>query len=143
MDGWEDAKAAVIRERQALVRLAAGRAWSSVWCRHVLFPRQLPAGGVGRGVRGRGLPPRPSCPSLMTTLVPRSAVAGDARNDFDVEPGATGPTHFLSPGPPTAGVAQASGSTASRVPDPRLLPATIDLAALENGAVVNRCSNLF
>jgi allantoicase len=29
------------------------------------------------------------------------------------------------------------------VPDPRLLPATIDLAALENGAVVTGCSNMF
>ena len=29
------------------------------------------------------------------------------------------------------------------VPDPRLLPATIDLAASENGAVVTGCSNMF
>ncbi len=29
------------------------------------------------------------------------------------------------------------------VPDPRLLTATIDLAALENGAVVTGCSNMF
>jgi allantoicase len=29
------------------------------------------------------------------------------------------------------------------VPDPRLLPATIDLAALENGAAVTGCSNMF
>ena len=76
-----------------------------------------------------------------TTLVPRSAVAGDARNEFEVEPGQRA-THVRLTMFPDGGVARLR-VYGEPVPDPRLLPATIDLAALENGAVVTGCSNMF
>ncbi len=76
-----------------------------------------------------------------TTLVPRSAVAGDARNEFEVEPGQRA-THVRLTIYPDGGVARLR-VYGEPVPDPRLLPATIDLAALENGAVVTGCSNMF
>jgi allantoicase len=74
-------------------------------------------------------------------LVPRSAVAGDARNTFEVEPGRRA-THVRLTIFPDGGVARLR-VYGDPVPDPRLLPATIDLAALENGAVVTGCSNMF
>jgi allantoicase len=76
-----------------------------------------------------------------TTLVPRSPVAGDARNEFEVEPGLRA-THVRLTMFPDGGVARLR-VYGEPVPDPRLLPATIDLAALENGAVVTGCSNMF
>jgi allantoicase len=75
------------------------------------------------------------------TLVPRSPVAGDARNDFEVEPGQRA-THVRLTMFPDGGVARLR-VYGEPVPDPRLLPATIELAALENGAVVTGCSNMF
>ena len=76
-----------------------------------------------------------------TTLVPRSPVAGDAKNEFEVEPGRRA-THVRLTIYPDGGVARLR-VYGEPVPDPRLLPATIDLAALENGAVVTGCSNMF
>jgi allantoicase len=80
-----------------------------------------------------------------TTLVPRSTVAGDARNEFDVALSITGEqrfTHVRLTIFPDGGVARLR-VYGEPVPDPRLLPGTIDLAALENGAVVAGCSNMF
>jgi allantoicase len=76
-----------------------------------------------------------------TTLVPRSAVAGDARNEFDVAVEQRF-THVRLTIFPDGGVARLR-VYGEPVPDPRLLPASIDLAALENGAVVTGCSNMF
>ena len=75
------------------------------------------------------------------TLVPRSPVDGDARNAFEVEPGRRA-THVRLNIFPDGGVARLR-VCGEPVPDPRLLPATVDLAALENGAVVTGCSNMF
>jgi allantoicase len=76
-----------------------------------------------------------------STLVPRSAVAGDSRNEFDVAVEERF-THVRLTMFPDGGVARLRVH-GEPVPDPRLLPATIDLAALENGAVVTGCSNMF
>jgi allantoicase len=76
-----------------------------------------------------------------TTLVPRSTVAGDARNEFEVTVEQRF-THVRLTIFPDGGVARLRVH-GEPVPDPRLLPATIDLAALENGAVVTGCSNMF
>jgi allantoicase len=76
-----------------------------------------------------------------TALVPRSPVAGDARNEFDVT--ATERfTHVRLTIFPDGGVARLR-VYGEPVPDPRLLPGTIDLAATENGASVTDCSNMF
>ncbi len=76
-----------------------------------------------------------------TTLVPRSTVAGDARNEFEVAVERRF-THVRLTIFPDGGVARLR-VYGEPVPDPRLLPGTIDLAALENGAVVTGCSNMF
>jgi allantoicase len=79
--------------------------------------------------------------AAWTTLVPRSAVAGDSRNEFEVSVEQRF-THVRLTIFPDGGVARLRVH-GEPVPDPRLLPATIDLAALENGAVVTGCSNMF
>jgi allantoicase len=68
-------------------------------------------------------------------------VAGDARNEFEVAVERRF-THVRLTIFPDGGVARLRVH-GEPVPDPRLLPATIDLAALENGAVVTGCSNMF
>jgi allantoicase len=75
------------------------------------------------------------------TLIPRGAVAGDARNEFDVAVERRF-THVRLRIFPDGGVARLR-IYGEPIPDPRLLPSTIDLAALENGAVVTDCSNMF
>jgi allantoicase len=74
-------------------------------------------------------------------LVPRSALAGDSQNLFVV----TVPhrfTHIRLTIYPDGGVARfrVHGEV---VPDPRLLPAVLDLAATEHGGRVVACSNRF
>ena len=76
-----------------------------------------------------------------TTLVPRSSVDGDARNEFDVGVEQRF-SHVRLTMFPDGGVARLR-VYGEPVPDPRLLPGTIDLAAIENGAVVTGCSNMF
>jgi allantoicase len=75
-------------------------------------------------------------------LVPRSAVAGDAANRFDVE----APwrlTHLRLCLYPDGGVARLRAH-GEPVPDPRQLPpGGLDLAALEHGGEVTGCSNRF
>ena len=73
--------------------------------------------------------------------MPRSTVAGDSRNEFEVTVEQRF-THVRLTIFPDGGVARLRVH-GEPVPDPRLLPATIDLAALENGAVVTGCSNMF
>jgi len=79
--------------------------------------------------------------ATWSTLVRRSAVRGDTRNEFDVAVEERF-THVRLTMFPDGGVARLR-VYGEPVPDPRLLPATIDLAALENGAVVTGCSNMF
>jgi allantoicase len=68
-------------------------------------------------------------------------VAGDARNEFEVAVERRF-THVRLTIFPDGGVARLR-IYGEPVPDPRLLPGVIDLAALENGAVVTGCSNMF
>ncbi|BCB83550.1 hypothetical protein Psuf_008630 [Phytohabitans suffuscus] len=74
-------------------------------------------------------------------LVPRSALAGDTRNEFEVT-GAHRCTHVRLTIFPDGGVARlrVHGEV---VPDPTLLPAVFDLAAMEHGGQVTGCSDMF
>jgi allantoicase len=74
-------------------------------------------------------------------LVPRSRLAGDSRNEFPVDP-AHRVTHVRLTIHPDGGVARlrVHGEV---VPDPRLLPDVLDLAAVEHGGRVEACSNMF
>lgn len=76
------------------------------------------------------------------TLVPRSPLHGDCRNVFAVKPDRRF-THVRLRIYPDGGVARLRVHGVA-VPDPRLFPdGTLDLAAMENGAQVVGCSNMF
>jgi len=146
MDGWETRRrrepAGDGQGDAAIVRLGCGGVVRRVVVDTSYFTGNYPPEVSVEACGAEGYPsPAELAAAPWTTLVPRSPVAGDARNDFEVEPGQRA-THVRLTIYPDGGVARLR-VYGEPVPDPRLLPATIDLAALENGAVVTGCSNMF
>jgi allantoicase len=146
MDGWETRRrrdpAGDGQGDSAIVRLGCGGVVRRVVVDTSYFTGNYPPEVSVEACGAEGYPsPAELAGATWTTLVPRSPVAGDARNDFEVEPGRRA-THVRLTIFPDGGVARLR-VYGEPVPDPRLLPATIDLAALENGAVVVGCSNMF
>jgi allantoicase len=142
MDGWETRRRRSPGSDSAIIRLGGGGVVRRVVVDTSWFTGNYPP---EVSVEACGAEGYPSPDELATAewfmLVPRSAVAGDSRNTFEVEPGRRA-THVRLTIFPDGGVARLR-VYGEPVPDPRLLPATIDLAALENGAVVTGCSNMF
>jgi len=142
MDGWETRRRREPGSDAAIVRLGCGGVVRKVVVDTSYFTGNYPPEVSVEACGAEGYPsPAELAEASWTTLVPRSAVAGDARNEFEVEPGRRA-THVRLTMFPDGGVARLR-VYGEPVPDPRLLPATIDLAALENGAVVTGCSNMF
>ncbi len=142
MDGWETRRRREPGSDAAIVRLGCGGVVRKVVVDTSYFTGNYPPEVSVEACGAEGYPsPAELAEASWTTLVPRSAVAGDARNEFEVEPGRRA-THVRLTMFPDGGVARLR-LYGEPVPDPRLLPATIDLAALENGAVVTGCSNMF
>ena len=142
MDGWETRRRREPGSDAAIVRLGCGGVVRRVVVDTSYFTGNYPPEVSVESCGAEGYPsPAELAEAPWTTLVPRSAVAGDARNEFEVEPGQRA-THVRLTMFPDGGVARLR-VYGEPVPDPRLLPATIDLAALENGAVVTGCSNMF
>ena len=146
MDGWETRRrrepAGAGQGDAAIVRLGCGGVVRRVVVDTSYFTGNYPPEVSVEACGAEGYPsPAELAAAPWTTLVPRSPVAGDARNEFEVEPGQRA-THVRLTIYPDGGVARLRVH-GEPVPDPRLLPATIDLAALENGAVVTGCSNMF
>ena len=142
MDGWETRRRREPGSDAAIVRLGCGGVVRKIVVDTSYFTGNYPPEVSVEACGAEGYPsPAELAEASWTTLVPRSAVAGDARNDFEVEPGRRA-THVRLTMFPDGGVARLRVH-GEPVPDPRLLPATIDLAALENGAVVTGCSNMF
>ena len=142
MDGWETRRRREPGSDAAIVRLGCGGVVRRVVVDTSYFTGNYPPEVSVEACGAEGYPsPADLAEADWTTLVPRSPVAGDARNDFEVEPGQRA-THVRLTMFPDGGVARLR-VYGEPVPDPRLLPATIDLAALENGAVVTGCSNMF
>ena len=146
MDGWETRRrrdpAGNGQGDAAIVRLGCGGVVRRVVVDTSYFTGNYPPEVSVEACGAEGYPsPADLAETRWTTLVPRSPVAGDARNEFEVEPGQRA-THVRLTMFPDGGVARLR-VYGEPVPDPRLLPATIDLAALENGAVVTGCSNMF
>ena len=142
MDGWETRRRRQPGSDSAIVRLGCGGVVRRVVVDTSYFTGNYPPEVAVEACGAEGYPsPAELAAARWTTLVPRSAVADDTRNEFDV---AAGPrvTHVRLTIFPDGGVARLR-VYGEPVPDPRLLPATIDLAALENGAVVTGCSNMF
>jgi allantoicase len=79
--------------------------------------------------------------AAWTTLVPRSPLAGDSENTFDVRAEGTW-THVRLRIYPDGGVARLRVLGQVR-PDPRFLEGTVDLAAATNGGRVVACSDRF
>jgi allantoicase len=142
MDGWETRRRRSPGSDSAIVRLGGGGVVRRVVVDTSWFTGNYPPEVSVEACGAEGYPsPDELAAAEWFTLVPRSAVAGDARNTFEVEPGRRA-THVRLTIFPDGGVARLR-VYGEPVPDPRLLPATIDLAALENGAVVTGCSNMF
>ena len=142
MDGWETRRRREPGSDAAIVRLGCGGVVRRVVVDTSYFTGNYPPEVSVEACGAEGYPsPADLAEAAWTTLVPRSPVAGDARNEFEVEPGQRA-THVRLTMFPDGGVARLR-VYGEPVPDPRLLPATIDLAALENGAVVTGCSNMF
>jgi allantoicase len=142
MDGWETRRRRSPGSDSAIVRLGCGGVVRRVVVDTSYFTGNYPPEVSVEACGAEGYPSPAELDALpWTTLVPRTAVAGDARNEFAV---AAGPrvTHVRLTMFPDGGVARLRVH-GEPVPDPRLLPATIDLAALENGAMVTGCSNMF
>ena len=146
MDGWETRRrrepASDGHGDSAIVRLGCAGVVRRVVVDTSYFTGNYPPEVAVEACGAEGYPaPAGLAAAQWTTLVPRSTVAGDARNEFDVTVEQRF-THVRLTIFPDGGVARLRVH-GEPVPDPRLLPTTIDLAALENGAVVTGCSNMF
>ena len=146
MDGWETRRrrgaARDGHSDTAIVRLGCAGVVRRVVVDTSYFTGNYPPEVSVEACGAEGYPaPDELAAASWTTLVPRSTVAGDSRNDFEVTVEQRF-THVRLTIFPDGGVARLRVH-GEPVPDPRLLPATIDLAALENGAVVTGCSNMF
>jgi allantoicase len=142
MDGWETRRRREPGRDSAIVRLGCAGVVRRVVVDTSYFTGNYPPEVSVEACGAEGFPsPAELATAEWTTLVPRSAVAGDTRNKFDVAV-ARRFTHVRLTMFPDGGVARLR-VYGEPVPDPRLLPGTIDLAALENGAVVTGCSNMF
>src|ERR1700744_6311730 len=142
MDGWETRRRREQGSDSAIVRLGCGGVVHRVVVDTSYFTGNYPPEISVEGCGAEGYPaPTALATARWTTLVPRSAVSGDARNEFEVDAGER-VTHVRLTIFPDGGVARLR-VYGEPVPDPRLLPGTIDLAAAENGAVVTDCSNMF
>ena len=142
MDGWETRRRRSPGSDSAIVRLGCPGVVRHVVVDTSYFTGNYPPEVSVEACGAEGYPaPAELAAAKWSTLVPRSAVSGDTRNEFDVSVEERY-THVRLTMFPDGGVARLR-VYGEPVPDPRLLPATIDLAALENGAVVTGCSNMF
>ena len=125
MDGWETRRRREAGFDTAIVRLGCGGVVRRVVVDTSWFTGNYPPEVSVEACGGEGYPsPADLAAATWTTLVPRSPVAGDSRNTFEVEPGRRA-THVRLTIFPDGGVARLRVH-GEPVPDPRLLPATID-----------------
>jgi allantoicase len=142
-DGWESRRRRSPGHDHAIVRLGAPGVVRGVVVDTAFFTGNYPpeVSVEACGIAGHPAPDEVAAADWVT-LVPRSPVAGDSRNRFAVEVPVRF-THVRLTIYPDGGVARLRVH-GEPVPDPRLLPGgLIDLAALENGARVTGCSNMF
>ena len=143
-DGWETRRRRESGNDAAIVRLGAPGVVRAVVVDTSHFTGNFPSEASVEGTRAGG---HPSVADLQgapwTTLVERSPLQGDTANAFAVRDSHRW-THVRLSIYPDGGVARlrVHGEV---VADPSLVAAlgTVDLAALELGGRVTRCSNLF
>ncbi len=142
-DGWETRRHREPGNDWALVRLGIPGVISGVVVDTAFFTGNFPP---EVSVEATGVEGYPSVEELLAaeweTILPRSAVKGDALNPFEVSSGRRF-THVRLTIYPDGGVARLRVH-GSPVPDPRQLAAAeLDLGALVNGASISGCSNMF
>jgi len=141
-DGWETRRRRVPGVDHAIVRLGAPGIVRGVVVDTAFFTGNYPPYASVEGVAVDGYPsPDELVAAPWAPLVPKSPLAGDARNEFEV----TDPrrcTHVRLTIHPDGGVARlrVHGEV---VADPALLPGVLDLAAMEHGGQVVSCSDMF
>ncbi|WP_033294798.1 allantoicase [Amycolatopsis jejuensis] len=142
-DGWETRRHREPGDDHALVRLGLAGVISGVVVDTAFFKGNYPP---FVSVAAVSLPGYPSAAELRDAdwdiLVDHEPAAGDTENFFKVTTSRRY-THVRLTQHPDGGVARLRVHGVA-VPDPTLLdPRSLDLAALENGAVVTGCSDMF
>ncbi|HEX7304024.1 allantoicase [Lentzea sp.] len=139
-DGWETRRRREPGVDQAVVRLGMPGVVRGVVVDTAFFKGNFPPFCWVEGAQVDGYPSADEITEWFP-LVERSALKGDEKHFFDVREGRR-VTHVRLTIDPDGGVARLRVH-GEPLADPRLLVAGIDLAALENGAVVTGCSNMF
>jgi allantoicase len=143
-DGWETRRRREAGYDEAIVRLGAPGVVSAVVVDTAWFTGNYPPeiSIEAAEVDGFPSPEELHTQTEWTTIVPRSSVDGDSENRFTVASDARW-THVKLSIYPDGGVARLRVLGRGK-PDPKFLAAgPVDLAALENGAYVSACSNMF
>lgn len=141
-DGWETRRRREPGHDYAVVRLGVPGVVHGVCIDTSWFKGNYPPHASVEATSVSGYPsPVELEHAEWVTLVPKSDLAGDHDNFFDVQDGHSF-THVRLSIYPDGGVARFRVHGVP-VPDPRLLTGTVDLAALEHGADVVACSNAF
>jgi allantoicase len=142
-DGWETRRRREPGHDYAIVRLGVPGIVHGVVVDTAFFTGNYPPHASVEACAVAGYPsPEELAGAEWVTLVPRSPLGGDSRNEFDVD----NPlrfTHVRLRVYPDGGVArlQVHGEV---VPDPALFPGPVwDLAALEYGGRVVDCSDMY
>ncbi|SER18134.1 allantoicase [Lentzea albida] len=139
-DGWETRRRREPGVDQAVVRLGMPGVVRGVVVDTAFFKGNYPPFCWVEGAHADGYPSADEITDWFP-LVERTALKGDEKHFFDVKEGRR-VTHVRLTIDPDGGVARLRVH-GEPLADPRLLVAGIDLAALENGAVVTGCSNMF
>ncbi|MFI5717677.1 allantoicase [Nocardia sp. NPDC051750] len=143
-DGWETRRRRTPGVDEAVIRLGVPGIVRGVVVDTAWFTGNFPpeVSVAAASIEGYSDPAVLAAGAEWHTLVPRSPIAGDTRTPFTVDSERRW-THLKLTMYPDGGVARLRVHGEGR-PDPQFLDAAgIDLAALENGALVTGCSNMF
>ncbi|PZS37006.1 MAG: allantoicase [Pseudonocardiales bacterium] len=142
-DGWETRRHRTPGEDFAVIRLAAPGVLRAVDVDTAHFTGNYPPFASVQATTLLGYPtPEELLGAEWTTLVDKSALAGDTGNLLPVTAPERLVTHVRLTIHPDGGVARlrAYGEV---VPDPRQLGGRVDLASVLHGGTVEACSNMF
>ena len=142
-DGWETRRRREPGVDQAVIRLGLPGVVRGVVVDTAFFTGNYPPFCWVEGAAVEGYPSAAELAEVeWVPLVPRSALLGNTKNPFGVTESARF-THVRLTIDPDGGVARLRVH-GTPVADPRFLDlGSLDLAALENGAEIDGCSNMF
>ena len=142
-DGWETRRRRADGVDQAVVRLGLPGVVRGVVVDTAFFTGNYPPFASVQACAVEGYPsPAELADADWVELVARSPLAGDSKNPFPVEDPRRF-THVRLTIHPDGGVARLRVH-GEPVADPRFVDlSSLDLAALENGATISGCSNMF